>query len=246
MISPSSSVVRTSISKIECRGFESHLGHLVYRCKKCDKEFFNRKSYIGHCSSHYRTEKYKVGRKILPYTQFELTGKHECRFCSKQFNSGIQLGGHVTKCVKNPNNNVGKNSVYKKHNKNTRIKMSLSRKLFLQKNMDKHPWKYSRKFVSVPCQYLKKILSDNNLNYEEEFSPLIDRSFSIDIAFPEYLLGLEVNGNQHYNKNGTLKSYYRKRHKLIESKGWKLIQIKYKKVYDEKFITKLLNTIGSM
>ena len=41
--------------------------------------------------------------------------------------------------------------------------MSLSRKLFLQKNMDKHPWKYSGKFVSVPCQYLKKILSDHFL-----------------------------------------------------------------------------------
>lgn len=32
--------------------------------------------------------------------------------------------------------------------------------------------------------------------------PLDDRSFSLDIAFPEKKIGIEVNGNQHYERNG--------------------------------------------
>ncbi len=55
---------------------------------------------------------------------------------------------------------------------------------------------------------LKKILDNINVKYVPEYNPLINRFFSIDIAFPDKKIGIEINGNQHYNIHGSLKEYY--------------------------------------
>ncbi len=110
--------------------------------------------------------------------------------------------------------------------------MSNLQKKYLQENPENHPWKRKDKFISTPCEFLKNKFRDANIKFEKEFIPLYpDRYFSIDIAFVNKKIGIEVNGNQHYNKNGTLRSYYKKRHDLIEKAGWKLIELHYSKVY---------------
>lgn len=70
-----------------------------------------------------------------------------------------------------------------------------------------------------------------NIEFVEEYSPFNDYHYSIDIAFPDLKLGIEVNGNQHYNKNGELKSYYQERHNIFESRGWKILEVHYSKCY---------------
>ena len=45
-------------------------------------------------------------------------------------------------------------------------------------------------------------------------------------------IGIEVNGNQHYKKDGTLKKYYQDRHNLIKGSGIKLIELPYYNVYN--------------
>ena len=100
----------------------------------------------------------------------------------------------------------------RKHSEQTKKKISESRKKYLRDNKDKHPWKRKNKFISTPCENVKKYLDDNNINYISEWSPLEDRFYSIDIAFPDKKIGIEINGNQHYNKDGTLKDYYQKRY----------------------------------
>jgi hypothetical protein len=75
------------------------------------------------------------------------------------------------------------------------------------------------------------ILRDQNINFIEEYSPFEERFFSIDIAFPDKMIAIEINGNQHYNKDGSLASYYQERHDFIESKGWKVYEIHFSKVY---------------
>lgn len=73
--------------------------------------------------------------------------------------------------------------------------------------------------------------------------PLDDRNFSIDIAFPDLKIGIEINGNQHYNPDGSLKAYYAERHNLIVEAGWKLMELHYSVAYgDLSFIVKSIRS----
>lgn len=123
-------------------------------------------------------------------------------------------------------------------------KISESRKKYLLENPDKHPWKNKDKFKSKPCEYLKNILKSKNINFLEEYNPISSNSYSIDIAFPDIKVGIEINGNQHYNNDKTLKEYYQERHDKIENEGWLLYEIHYSKVYDSSFVEELLSKIN--
>lgn len=106
--------------------------------------------------------------------------------------------------------------------------LSAKRKAYLKANPDKHPWRNSNKFKSAPCEKVKDFLRGKNIDFCEEYLPNIEgRNFSIDIAFPKLKIGLEINGNQHYNRDGTLKEYYQIRNDEIEKGGWKLYQLHY-------------------
>lgn len=130
----------------------------------------------------------------------------------------------------------------KQHSKDTKRKLSLLRKQYLAENPDKHPWRSSSKFKSVPCETFKSMLRKHGCQFEEEFKPLKDRNFSIDVMFPNLNIGFEINGNQHYDDHTKciLNEYYQTRHELIESTGIKLIEIHYANVYHAGFVEKLI------
>lgn len=216
----------------------------MYYCEKCQKFFERRKAYIGHCSSHSRGESYKLNRKKkIETSNYVLTGKHNCFYCNKEFKSGISLGGHTVRCVLNPNSKENIKKATHKCSKKTKEKLSIKRKEYLKNNPDKHPWKKNSKFKSPPCEKLIQILIDRGFIIQPEFKPLKDRFFSIDIAFIEKKIGIEVNGDQHYERNGKLKKYYQNRHDLITSNGWTLFEIPSKKVYNEDYIEKLIEKL---
>lgn len=121
--------------------------------------------------------------------------------------------------------------------------ISEKRKIYLKNNPDKHPWKSKDKFKSEPCENFKRILRQYNFNFIEEFTPTFDRNYSIDIVFPEKMIGIEINGNQHYERDGKLKKYYQDRHDHIESSGWKLYEIHYSLCFDEQYVFNLINRI---
>lgn len=121
--------------------------------------------------------------------------------------------------------------------------ISQKRKEYLKANPDKHVWKNNNKFKSNPCEHFKNLLKENNINFVSEFEPLNDRLFSIDIAFPSIKLGLEINGNQHYNKDKSLKPYYQKRKDLIVTAGWKLYDIHYSLVFKKEITDQLINEL---
>lgn len=123
--------------------------------------------------------------------------------------------------------------------KKRKQEISKQRKKFLRENPDKHPWKNSKKFISHPCEILKQALRDNNIYFEEEYTPLKSRAFSLDIAFVDKKIALEINGNQHYQSNGKLKPYYQERHDLLVEKGWTVHEIHYKNCYNKNFIKKI-------
>lgn len=139
---------------------------------------------------------------------------------------------------------VEKRVEYKpKHTDETKKLISQKRKRYLRENKDSHPWKKDTKFKSVPCQLLKKELTKHGIVYVEEYEPLEDRYYSIDIAFPHIKLGIEINGNQHYKKDGSLKQYYQERHNNIEDSGWELKEYHYTSVYNSVWMDSLINSL---
>jgi len=140
-----------------------------------------------------------------------------------------------------------KNKLNRKKSKLTKEEISekLSKAVskFWSENPDKHPWKKNTKFKSVPCINFKKILSEMGIQFIEEYTISDDRLFSVDIALPQHKISIEINGNQHYEKDGTLKEYYKNRHDFIESLGWKIYELHYSICFNEKVIKKTINNI---
>lgn len=155
--------------------------------------------------------------------------KYQKKFCSL---CGKEIKGRRTRC----------NECCHKHTEEMKDYLSKKRIKWLKQNPEKHPWKKKDKFISVPCQNFKKYLDSINLKYISEYDTYDEthRNFSIDIAFPDIKLGIEINGNQHYNKDGTLKKYYQKRHEIIESCGWKLLEIHYLSCFKEENIKEIV------
>lgn len=130
-----------------------------------------------------------------------------------------------------------------KHTDLTKLDISNKLKIYLNENPDNHSWKKKDKAKSFPCEKLKEELVKNGISFVEEYRPLIDRHFSIDIAFPDKKIGIEVNGNQHYNSDTTLKKYYQDRKDLIEGSGWVIFDIHYSKVFKNEFIKEFILSI---
>ncbi len=164
--------------------------------------------------------------------------------------SDLQIASHLdcaeksVKGLRRRNGLINKHQRRSKHSEETKAKMSLAKKKWLQDNPEKHTWKKSRKHISQPCEFVKSFLKQNNVSFVEEFSPEIEgRFFSVDIAFPDKMIALEINGNQHYEKNGELKFYYQERHKLLEQAGWIVYEVHYSACFNlakwSEFIKKI-------
>lgn len=133
--------------------------------------------------------------------------------------------------------------VGKRHTEETKEKLSLIRKEYCKNNPDKHYWKSSNRSISRPCENFKRVIEEIGLVYIPEMTISDERFFSIDIALPQYKIGIEINGNQHYESNGCLKEYYQKRHDYISSLGWKLYELHYSLCFNDDFIKSTLNKI---
>lgn len=203
------------------------------KCKICNKFFNNSNGLSKHLRSIHDLSLLEYH---IEYEEFKIP-KCECGK-NKLLRTGIKFGTTCgnKECLSIFNKN-------KKHNEKTKKIISESMKKYLKNNPDKHVWKRNSKFLSKPCEEFKKILTNNDIKFISEFSPLNDRLYSIDICIPNKKIGIEINGNQHYNNDKTLKKYYKERKYNIENNGWILYDIHYSKVYDVKFLDKFINHI---
>lgn len=132
----------------------------------------------------------------------------------------------------------------KTHTKETKERLSELQKAYLKNNPDNHPWRKNTKFKSEPCERLKQKLKEQNLDFNEEFNDISwEHNYSIDVAFPSSKIGIEVNGNQHYNNDGTLTDYYQKREDYLKSLGWTIYQVHYSLVYSDEFLFDFITKI---
>ena len=196
--------------------------NIVLHCKFCGKTYTQYKSHKMHermCPSNPERN-YKNG----------MTGK-------PAWNKGLtkDTDERVKKTANTLKENYNSGKIQPKrfsHTEETKKKISEKRKEWLANNKDKHVWKRNTKFNSIPCENFKNFLKTKNICFVSEYEPFEDVNYSIDIAFPNKKIGIEINGNQHYNHDGSLKDYYQNRHNFFESQGWTLYEIHYTKCYN--------------
>lgn len=178
--------------------------------------------------------------------------KYICQYCGKEIGNKGCLILHEKHCINNPNHILSKSQLLminrdnkrddngkikpsflgKHHTEETKKRISEKRKQWLLNHKDQHVWRRDSKFLSIPCENLKQYLRDKGINFVEEYEPFNDINYCVDIAWPDEKIAIEVNGNQHYNRDGSLSKYYQKRHKLFISRGWKLFEIHYSKCFN--------------
>jgi hypothetical protein len=213
---------------------------MEYRCSKCNILFKNNGACIRHQNNC------KLGNHII-----------------EEYNSGISFRDLVIKYHSNfgtikrflEDNNVHirteeellkiKSDKSKKIRHSDEVKKIISekRKQYLKENPDKHPWKKNTKFKSVPCENFKKVLDELNIKYLPEHTPSDERAFSIDISLPQYKIAIEVNGNQHYNRDGSLETYYQEKHDFISNLGYEVHELHYSLFFDRDKMIQLVNSI---
>ncbi len=129
----------------------------------------------------------------------------------------------------------------KSHSEETKKILSEKRKAYLATH--KHNWsRYSNK-ESLPEQKFRELIEKSNFKLKQYYiPPESSRFYELDFAHLESKTGFEINGNQHYNNDGTLKDYYKQRQQHFIDLGWKIVEIHYSICFKEE----LLNSIISL
>ena len=222
---------------------------IVFKCKYCNKTFESKQKLGGHVIHCKLNPNYENTLNQLAEARKNINHNNQhlkCTYCNKDFYNKGLLVIHEKYCINNPNRIISKTKLNKekskekrkltkhnfKHSEETKKLISEKRKKWLLEHKDEHVWRRDSKFLSMPCENLKKYLKSKNINFVEEYSPFDDINYCLDIAWPDEKIAIEVNGNQHYDKDGKLSKYYQKRHNLFESRGWKIFEIHYSKCYN--------------
>jgi very-short-patch-repair endonuclease len=195
----------------------------MYHCKKCDKSFEKRKAYIGHCSSHNRGDSYKVGRK----KKHKVVKSLDCHYCGVVFTNAKSLGGHLSGCKLNPNykNKCEKLSIIAKNRtipKETRDKISKSRKLYLDNNPGNIPYllNHSSKESYPEKLFREKLEKENIVGWVQEY-PIL--RYSLDFAFVDLKLDIEIDGGTHSSESVLKKDF--ERDKRLSELGWNILRL---------------------
>jgi hypothetical protein len=218
----------------------------MHPCRYCGKDF-EAKSVGGHirwCKDNPEREKALEALEKSRQVRAEMLADPEQarskRPCGNQFTTNPNYKFSPETKAK-----IAASSRGRTHTEEAKKKVSEARIKWLQDNPDKHPWRSKGKFLSVPCEHLKKCLREEGLPFEEEYQPFPERFFSLDIAFPDKKIAVEVNGNQHYeivpNSTcpGLLKTYYLNRHRLLVAEGWTVLEVHYPEAFKEETLGRI-------
>lgn len=107
----------------------------------------------------------------------------------------------------------------KKHSEETKAKISAARKKYLSEHPEKVPFKLNHSSKeSYPEKYFRKWLKKENLLEAQELQ--IDR-YTLDFAWPDKKIYLEIDGSQH--KLDWMQEHDKIRANYLSNLGWKCI-----------------------
>jgi len=238
----------------------------MYKCKYCGREFESKTQLGGHTGFCKLNPNREQNLKILNFNRAHIDYKNihniicNCKYCGKTCGNKGALIRHENNCCDNPFITPSKSALYKKdkqyrkeHNINIRKgrKLSNEHKQKIREGYYKWMSEHREEFLnyskgqSKACEHFKQILKNNGIDFIEEYTPYWkERGFRLDIAFPDEKIGIEINGTQHYNRDGELNETSKEKQQFFENRGWKIIQIYYNDAYKEN--PKCLNDILSL
>jgi len=220
-----------------------------FTCTICNKEFKKQKATLFHYWIMHTEEgkNFRLNKKVINQNRVhKKTGKIWNKGLTKTSDPRIQtIANTISQRILSGENQPSFKG--KKHTEEIRTILSQKRKNWLSKNKDKHNWKY--KGESYPEKIFRLWLIEQKIEFVAEYTPEnFDRFFALDFAIVKSKIGFEINGEQHYNRNGEFTPYHIERQKYIESKGWYIVNIKaydvVKKFNQVKiYVLKLLENI---
>ena len=193
---------------------------LKWKCKDCGESFETKaKLYVHRHEVH----------NIKSHDRSNV-----CEFCKEKYEG--RKREHLKFCPKKRHQGFKWTDEEKKN-------LSEKRKAYLKEHPDEHPWKRNTNFKSKPCEHLKTVLKQK-FNFEEEYTDTRwEHNYSIDIAFLDKKLAIEVNGNQHYTNEGKLNTYFQNRHDYLTKQGWRILEVHYSWCYKEDKIQEIVTAI---
>lgn len=211
-------------------------------CKYCGKVFSTKQQLGGHVTFCELNPNKRHNLDLLHLARNNKNVKDEtfvCKYCGKIVGNNGCLVLHERRCKLNPLYVPTQKQITRKIKKNKPRKLSEEHKQKIRDGLAK--WKkqneqlfleYSRG-KSKCCENFKQMLRNKNISFIEEYTPFIpNRLYSLDIAFPNEKIGIEINGSQHYTTNGELNDKTLEKQKYFEEHGWKIFQIYYKQCYN--------------
>lgn len=177
--------------------------HYEWKCRCCGEVFLSRRKLSNHRKeNHSISGKSKfAGNHFIPITK--------CQYCDRTFTNSSGLTLHEKSCVNNPNRiEIKGHPISDK----VREKISKSMKELYKGKSIWAPQIEKRK--SYAEQYFDNIFPDAKRNYH------VNRFF-LDLAWPDKKCYIEVNGEQHYTKEGIL--HDGEREQILKEEGWFLI-----------------------
>lgn len=153
---------------------------------------------------------------------------HKCKYCDKEYETGVKLGGHTTTCVNNPNRRKNiqlMSDGCRKRKMNENVKQKISNSLIKAHFDKRHPGWYhinsNKTMRSRPEEYFyNALIKDNTLHFIEKY--YVDGYF-LDFALLKYKCDIEIDGKQHFNKNQI--EHDKKRNEYLIQKGWRIFRI---------------------
>lgn len=202
------------------------------KCKICLKDVNNLNRHVS--AAH----KVKCLDYFIEYENFEIP---KCRFCDKQAKHIRQLDFNKT-CG---NEKCSKLAI--SHTEETKKHLSNKRKEYLQNNKDKNSWSIYKNQETEPEKRFREVIEKiENIQFYQYYMPEESEKFyEMDFAIKELKIDFEVNGEQHYNRDGSLADYYQERHDYFTNLGWTVVEIHYSLCFDDNKIKEIiLNTLN--
>lgn len=125
----------------------------------------------------------------------------------------------------------------KHHSDDSKLKLSIARKKYLNEHPEKVPYKLNHHSKqSYPEKYFREVFDNDDL-LKSAISEYRIKLYSLDFAFPDIKFYIEIDGEQHYT-DSRIVEHDKKRNLELEKMGWKSIRIRWseynKKSLEEK------------
>lgn len=188
---------------------------IKFKCAFCEREFNTKQalgSHTGKCKNNPNAKEHEKSD-----AWYEAMAKRRGHG-TNQFTKAKELGKEL-KWSDEIKEKIGQSNTGKHLSEESKKKISEARKRYLEKRPEKVPFKLNHSSKeSYPERYFREWLQKENIFSEQEYQ--VGR-YSLDFAWPEKMVYLEIDGSQH--SLDWMQNHDKVRTEKLSEKGWTCI-----------------------